>query len=155
MDMATVSQDQIVSTGSTATLDLREILSTHPDEPILSTRFSLPSIAELSIAPEDVPPFPSRRKPLIFIHDIGTSLLLSQLRLSSTASPTDSGISRPLITSPTGPRLKVMLIEKISIQAWTVRVFFTSLDICINHLHLGICISRSRHSFHDRDMSRN
>ena len=118
--MAAGAQGQIVSSSSSATLDLREILSSLPNESLLSTRLSLPLIAEyehpLNALLVAVPPCPSGRRSPIFVNDIGASVL----------HPHD--VFRPLITSPTRPRLKVMLVEKISVEAWNVRVVLLVSD---------------------------
>ncbi|KAH9940807.1 uncharacterized protein BXZ73DRAFT_75350 [Epithele typhae] len=118
--MAVETQDRLASTGSTATLDLQEVLSTVIGEPLLSTHLSLPSVVELAHPVCEVPPFPSIRDVTMSVHDRSTS---DAQRVSrSPVVPIADNVSRSLITLPTGPRLKVMMVEKISIRAWTESV---------------------------------
>ncbi|KAI0832130.1 hypothetical protein BC628DRAFT_1336234 [Trametes gibbosa] len=118
----------MLSAGSTATLDLLDILSSCPSESLLSMGLdSLPS-AGSSHSFDNAPPFPSTAKPLVFVNDFEASLLLS----SSASSVPLPDTRPPLITSPTGPRLNVMMMENLSVKTWarcvlpqpgTVRVF--------------------------------
>ncbi|KAH9847315.1 hypothetical protein C2E23DRAFT_890126 [Lenzites betulinus] len=103
----------MLSAGSNATLDLLDILSSCPSESLLFTCLdSLPS-AESSHSFDNAPPFPLSAKPLIFINDFEASLLPS-----SVTSSVSSSYATPLITTPTGPRLKVMMMENLSVKTW-------------------------------------
>ncbi|KAI0640787.1 hypothetical protein C8Q79DRAFT_1015011 [Trametes meyenii] len=102
------------SAGSMATLDLQDVLTSCPGENLLSTSLSFISTLESSHSFDNVPPFPTTSKPLIFFNDLGLSLFRSPPH-SAVAS---SDIARPLLTSPTGPRMKVMITEQVSVGAW-------------------------------------
>ncbi|KAI0630865.1 hypothetical protein C8Q77DRAFT_1200257 [Trametes polyzona] len=110
------SSTVLLSAGSTATLDLLDVLSSSPAESLLSTGFDALPAAESSHSFDDLPPFPVSAKPLIFVNELGTSLLKS----SSPVSPPGTA---PLITSPTGPRLRVMLMEGLSVGTWAETVY--------------------------------
>ena len=145
LDMATETQAHIASAGSTATLDIQEVLSSFPHDPITSTRPSFASIDSCSL--DDVPPYPSRCPPLFLLNGFCESLLAHPASFSSGLANSDK--PRPLITSPTPPRLKVMLIEKISLEAWAVSGAIC-LQACINHMAVGICMPGGRHRINIR-----
>ncbi|KAI0676077.1 hypothetical protein C8Q78DRAFT_964232 [Trametes maxima] len=107
------------SAGSTATLDLQDALTACPGENLLSTRLSFISTLESSHSFDNVPPFPATSKPLIFLNDLGTSLLGSPPHPAIASS----NLSRPLLTSPTGPRMKAMITEQVSVGAWVYSVY--------------------------------
>ncbi|KAI0765667.1 hypothetical protein BD413DRAFT_606149 [Trametes elegans] len=122
--MATAAQGQnISSVGSTATLDLKHMISSCPSENILSVASSLnllpPSGSTHSF--DNVPPFPLTAKPLIFFADLGPCLRDAALP-SSPSTHASSNSSTPLTTSPTGPRMRAMLMECVSVEAWTVSI---------------------------------
>ncbi|EIW58175.1 uncharacterized protein TRAVEDRAFT_71869 [Trametes versicolor FP-101664 SS1] len=103
----------ILSAGSTATLDLLDLLSSGPSESLLSTGLDFLPAVESSHSFDNVPPFPTTAKPLIFFPDLGTSLLYS------TPPATFADDATPALTTlPTGPRLKVMMMEILSVEAW-------------------------------------
>ena len=112
--MAMDSHTRLSELGSTTTLDLKDVLPSPAEEVLLSTRLSFASDSDCSHSFDDTPPFPLTIKPLFAISDYGTSLLPSHF---PAASPTND-VS--LITAPTGPRLKLLLMEKISVHAWNV-----------------------------------
>lgn len=109
----------ILSAGSTATLDILDLLSSGPSESLLSTGLDLLPAVESSHSFDNIPPFPTTAKPLIFIPDLGSSLLYST---PSATLPADA--TRALTAVPTGPRLKVMMMEILSVEAWNVRTSF-------------------------------
>ncbi|CDO73350.1 hypothetical protein BN946_scf185008.g113 [Trametes cinnabarina] len=115
--MATDTSDPtatITSTGSTASLDIRDVVSSFSGECLLSASLSLISDSGSTHSFDNVPPFPDSAKPLIFTAELGTSLFGGQYpaRSKDTCTP-------QLLTSvPTGPRLKMMLLEPASIEVW-------------------------------------
>ncbi|KAI8996398.1 hypothetical protein BD414DRAFT_455072 [Trametes punicea] len=115
---ASETTSAIISTGSTATLDLQDVLSSFSGECLLSTSLSLVSNSESVHSFDDVPPFPDAAKPLVFTAELGTSLL-GPLSSTSAASRCDL---RLLTTVPTGPRLRVMMLEPASLDGWAASV---------------------------------
>ncbi|KAI0358119.1 hypothetical protein OH77DRAFT_1397671 [Trametes cingulata] len=109
------SSATILSVGSTATLDIQDLLSSAPSEHLLSTALDSIYPAESTHSFDDVPPFPTSAKPLIFSNEVGPCLSRTNVAFPSLADP-DAG--RLLMTSPTGPRLRVMMMEILSVKAW-------------------------------------
>ena len=120
MDMdASSKSEMIVSTDSTATLDLQDLLSSLSGDNLLSTSLSLISASASSHSFDDVPPFPTTSRPSIFLPELGDSLLGP--KSGSSSFPSDD----PLRTTvPTGPRLKLMMLEPASVAGWIVSLPF-------------------------------
>ncbi|KAI0364725.1 hypothetical protein BV20DRAFT_823896 [Pilatotrama ljubarskyi] len=123
-DSATMDPQQstaaILSAGSNATLNLQDLLSSAPSEHLLSTGLDLISAAESTHSFDDVPPFPTTARPLVFVNELGPSLFKSE---AAFADLPDCHSTHRLTTSPTGPRLRVMMMESLSVKTWASSVF--------------------------------
>ncbi|KAI0704065.1 hypothetical protein C8Q76DRAFT_753499 [Earliella scabrosa] len=115
--MSTLAQEPISSAASTSTVDLQGIVSAFTGDCLVSLRLSF-SASDSTRSFEDIPPFPSSTKPLVFLNDFGAPILSSHTPRSQEIRD----VSRPLVTLPTGPRRKAMLMEKISVHAWNLKV---------------------------------
>ncbi|KAH9884799.1 hypothetical protein C8Q73DRAFT_349537 [Cubamyces lactineus] len=119
MTMDTSSYSEvIVSADSTATLDLQDLLSSLSGDNLLSTSLSLLSASGSSHSLDDVPPFPTSSRPSIFLPELGDSLLGPK----SANSNFSTGDDRLRTTVPTGPRLKLMMLEPASVAGWIASV---------------------------------
>ncbi len=120
---ACASQGHITSRASTASLDLKAILSSYVAESLLSTRLSFSSTSSSlqSFQSFDaIPPCPAQRKPRLFVNDLGLAGLPSAAQ-HTPATPLHSGDgSHSLVLSATASHPKVILMEKASIHSWVV-----------------------------------
>ncbi|KAJ2986646.1 hypothetical protein NUW54_g9690 [Trametes sanguinea] len=105
----------ITPAGSAASLDIQDVLSSFSGECLLAASISLViSDSGSSHSFDDAPPFPTSAKPLIFTAELGVSLHGSHTTNFGTASRD----SRLLTTVPTGPRIKMMMLEPASVECW-------------------------------------
>ncbi|KAI0653294.1 hypothetical protein C8Q70DRAFT_643909 [Cubamyces menziesii] len=102
-----------------------DLLSSLSGDNLLSTSLSLISASASSHSFDDVPPFPTTSRPSIFLPELGDSLLGP--KSGSSSFPSDD----PLRTTvPTGPRLKLMMLEPASVAGWIASVSSVSKPLC-------------------------
>ncbi|OCH96257.1 hypothetical protein OBBRIDRAFT_822288 [Obba rivulosa] len=96
------------STSSSHSLDMVDVLMAHPCENLLTTSLSSLSTMDSLQSLDNAPPFPSHAAPRVFVNITTVPTLVFR----SSDEPT------AMLSVPTPPRLKTMLLEPIYIPKW-------------------------------------
>ena len=105
--------------SSSTSLDLRGLCLRIQPQTVLSESITFETLP--TVCSEDVPPFPAGHSPpLATVIGLWSRLSLFPLTIHRSHKFED----RPYVTTPTAPRLKTMLDERICVKRWAVRLHF-------------------------------
>ena len=104
---------------SSSSLDLPQLVESRT---VLSESITFETLP--TACSDDVPPFPAGHSPPLATV-IGLWSRLSLFPLTLRKPPKSE--NRPYVTTPTAPRLKTMLDERICVKRWAVRVLAIAL----------------------------